>query len=218
MPAPWRSETRRSVASGPDLRVRVGSHRGPKQWPASARSSTPHVRRSSRSSPRGFSDHAETLGLIGAAISYAGRGVTVEELEQRFVRDVERGTTGAGPHLRDVSITAGSRDLRAYGSQGEQRVAVLALVLAEAAVLAEERGEAPLLLLDDVLSELDDRREGLARGGASDGRTGIHHGDVAAVSPAREPRSGTRDRRDSGPGSSTVSSPGKRSRLPETAR
>ena len=118
----------------------------------------------------GFSNHAETLGLIGAAISYAGRGVTVEELEQRFVRDVERGTTGAGPHLRDVSITAGSRDLRAFGSQGEQRVAVLALVLAEAAVLAEERGEAPLLLLDDVLSELDDRRKaslvaGLPTGG-----------------------------------------------------
>jgi DNA replication and repair protein RecF len=71
---------------------------------------------------------------------------------------VERGTTGLGPHLRDAAISAAGRDLRSYGSQGEQRTAVLALVLAEAELLAERRGEPPLLLLDDVFSELDTTR------------------------------------------------------------
>jgi DNA replication and repair protein RecF len=57
-----------------------------------------------------------------------------------------------------VDVRAGDRELRAFGSQGEQRTAVLALVLAEAELLAERRGSPPLLLLDDVLSELDRSR------------------------------------------------------------
>ncbi|MBA2536293.1 MAG: DNA replication and repair protein RecF, partial [Actinobacteria bacterium] len=63
--------------------------------------------------------------------------------------------TGLGPHLRDIEVAAGDRDLRRFGSQGEQRTAVLALVLAEGDLVAERRGSPPLLLLDDVLSELD---------------------------------------------------------------
>ena len=82
----------------------------------------------------------------------------MELLEARLERDLDRGATGLGPHLDDVSIAAGSRDLRSFGSQGEQRTAVLALLLAEAALIEERRGEAPLLLLDDVLSELDPGR------------------------------------------------------------
>ncbi len=54
-----------------------------------------------------------------------------------------------------MEIRADTRDLRSFGSQGEQRTAVLALVLAEAEVLEERRGSPPLLLLDDVFSELD---------------------------------------------------------------
>ena len=53
---------------------------------------------------------------------------------------------------------AGERDLRAFGSQGEQRLAVLSLLLAEAELVSEQRGFPPLLLLDDVLSELDPER------------------------------------------------------------
>ncbi len=106
----------------------------------------------------GFGDHAAALGLTEAEIAYVEEGLTVEALEARLDRDVERGTTGLGPHLRDAPITAGGRDLRAFGSQGEQRTAVLALVLAEAELLADRRGEAPLLLLDDVFSELDSTR------------------------------------------------------------
>jgi DNA replication and repair protein RecF len=106
----------------------------------------------------GFADRAELLGLAGAALSYEERGLSVRELERRLDRDLERGTTGLGPHLRDVTIRAADRDLRSFGSQGEQRTAVLALLLAEALVLADRRGTPPLLLLDDVLSELDARR------------------------------------------------------------
>jgi DNA replication and repair protein RecF len=93
-------------------------------------------------------------------LAYDGAGLTVEELEARLPRDLERAITGAGPHLRDASITAGGRELRGFGSQGEQRTAVLAIVLAEAELLAERRGDPPLLLLDDVFSELDTERRG----------------------------------------------------------
>jgi len=80
-------------------------------------------------------------------------------LAARRGRDAERAATGAGPHLDDLSLSEDGRDLRLYGSQGEQRRALLALILAEADVLAAERAEPPLLLLDDVTGELDaDRR------------------------------------------------------------
>jgi DNA replication and repair protein RecF len=107
---------------------------------------------------RGFAEIGEDLGLTSARMTYEGEPPTVEALEGRLDRDLERGTTGLGPHLRDVTIRAADRDLRSFGSQGEQRTAVLALLLAEALVLADRRGTPPLLLLDDVLSELDARR------------------------------------------------------------
>jgi DNA replication and repair protein RecF len=73
---------------------------------------------------------------------------------------VERAVTGVGPHLDDVSLSERAREVRDYGSQGEQRTAVLALLLAEADLLGEARGARPILLLDDVLSELDEGRRG----------------------------------------------------------
>ena len=120
-------------------------------------------------SPR-FAESAGELGLAGAGIAYDPSSVTADVLEERFAADLERGLTGVGPHHDEVRITAGERELRTHGSQGEQRVAVLALLLAEAELLAERRGVPPLLLLDDVLSELDgDRRAALVeriRGGS----------------------------------------------------
>jgi DNA replication and repair protein RecF len=118
-----------------------------------------------------FATRAAELGLEDARLEYAVKPPTVEALESREHRDVERGATGLGPHLDEIGILAGSRDLRSFGSQGEQRVAVLALLLADSDVLASRTGVAPLLLLDDVLSELDaGRRKALAGGLPADGQ------------------------------------------------
>jgi DNA replication and repair protein RecF len=111
----------------------------------------------------GFTERAESLGLADGSLAYEGEPPTAEALELRVERDLERGSTGLGPHLADVAIRSGARELRFYGSQGEQRLAVLALLLAEADAIAERRSTPPLLLLDDVLSELDgERRTALA--------------------------------------------------------
>jgi DNA replication and repair protein RecF len=130
----------------------------------------------------GFAEHAALLGLADGRLAYDADPLTPEDLEARLERDLERGTTGAGPHLRDVSITAGARDLRSYGSQGEQRTAVLGLLLAEAAALAELRGAPPLLLLDDVLSELDVvRRRALLDALPTGGQTLVSATSVSAL-------------------------------------
>jgi DNA replication and repair protein RecF len=105
-----------------------------------------------------FAERAGELGLPEASLEYTGEPPTVAALEARLERDVERAATGLGPHLDDVSVRSGDRDLRTFGSQGEQRLAVLSLLLAEAEVISEQRGVPPLVLLDDVLSELDAAR------------------------------------------------------------
>jgi DNA replication and repair protein RecF len=105
-----------------------------------------------------FAERAGELGLPGAGLDYVGEPPTPAALEARFERDLERGVTGLGPHLDDIAIRSDGRDLRSFGSQGEQRLAVLSLLLAEAEVIAEQRGTPPLVLLDDVLSELDASR------------------------------------------------------------
>jgi len=119
----------------------------------------------------GFAARLEELGVPVGRLSYVGEEPTVTALEARLERDGERAATGLGPHLHDVTIAAGDRELRSFGSQGEQRLAVLALLLAEAELLTG-RGEPPLLLLDDVLSELDPgRRSTLAARIAAMGQT-----------------------------------------------
>ena len=105
-----------------------------------------------------FAERAGELGLDGGALVYEAEAPTVESLESRYTRDLERGFTGAGPHLDEIGIVAAARDLRTFGSQGEQRLAVLSLLLAEAELIVERQGAPPLLLLDDVLSELDPER------------------------------------------------------------
>jgi DNA replication and repair protein RecF len=110
------------------------------------------------------------LGLDGdAAVFYRPRSRAthpdelVAELAQRVDGDLERGFTGHGPHRDDVATVRDGRELRAYGSQGQQRLALLSLLLAEREVIASRRHAAPLMLLDDVMSELDqDRRCALA--------------------------------------------------------
>jgi DNA replication and repair protein RecF len=114
-----------------------------------------------------FARHAEALGLEGgAALAYRPRSKASDadglaaELAERTPGDLERGFTGHGPHRDDLSLKRAGRELRSYGSRGQQRLGLLALLLAEREVLAESRGSAPLLLLDDVMSELDATRRG----------------------------------------------------------
>ena len=119
-----------------------------------------------------FVECAYELGLAGGELRYDADPPTAEALEARLDDDLDRGTTGLGPHLHDIEIRADDRDLRRFGSQGEQRLAVLSLILAEAALLAERGPAPPLLLLDDVLSELDEgRRAALAERLAGPGQT-----------------------------------------------
>ena len=80
-------------------------------------------------------------------------------LRERRRADIETGVNGVGPHRDDLCIRIGGLPARTYASQGQQRTAALALKLAEAELLGEVVGEPPVLLLDDVLSELDPARQ-----------------------------------------------------------
>jgi len=122
-----------------------------------------------------FTARAEELGLDGdPAVAYRPRSKAPDadalaaELAERRAQDVERGFTGHGPHRDDLLLTREGRELRAYGSQGQQRLGLLALLLAEREAIAATREATPVMLLDDVMSELDrDRRArlvGLLRG------------------------------------------------------
>jgi len=114
-----------------------------------------------------FETHAEALGLEGRAeLAYRPRSragseeALAAEQAERTDGDVERGFTGHGPHRDDLALRREGRELRAYGSRGQVRLALLALLLAEREELAAERGAPPLMLLDDVMSELDAARRG----------------------------------------------------------
>jgi DNA replication and repair protein RecF len=135
-----------------------------------------------------FAAAADELGLPEAELRYIGDPPTAAALEARFERDLDRGVTSLGPHLDDVLVASAGRDLRSFGSQGEQRLAVLALLLAETELLLDRQGVPPLLLLDDVLSELDpERRRILAGRVAAFGQTLVTATDAAVlpVEPAQ---------------------------------
>jgi DNA replication and repair protein RecF len=78
-----------------------------------------------------------------------------DELARRRTQDLGRAYTSYGPHLDEVELSLGERPLRRFGSQGQQRVGLLALLFAERSALLAAGRPAPLLLLDDVMSELD---------------------------------------------------------------
>jgi DNA replication and repair protein RecF len=85
-------------------------------------------------------------------------GAFAARLRELAAQERARQMSLAGPHRDDLDLQLDGRSLAAYGSQGQQRTAVLALKVAEYSVMHERSGEAPLLLLDDVLSELDPQR------------------------------------------------------------
>lgn len=88
----------------------------------------------------------------------------LERLDARLARDVERGFTSVGPHADDLDIVLGGKPARAYASQGQCRALVLAWKVAEIENLQQHNGFLPLLLLDDVSSELDPERNAFLMG------------------------------------------------------
>jgi DNA replication and repair protein RecF len=136
-----------------------------------------------------FSQRASQLGLTGAAsLEYRPRSRAadedefVAELQARLAGDLERGFSTHGPHRDELALLRDGRELRLYGSQGEQRLALLALLLAERTVLADQRQRTPVMLLDDVMSELDaERRELLSGELSSGGQSVIATTDLAHV-------------------------------------
>jgi DNA replication and repair protein RecF len=105
------------------------------------------------------------IGLDGdPAVSYRPRSRATDaetleaELAERLESDLERGFSGHGPHRDDLGLARTGRELRAYGSQGQQRLGLLGLLLAEREAIAARRQMPPVMLLDDVMSELDQSR------------------------------------------------------------
>ena len=136
-----------------------------------------------------FASRAADLGLsVPATVTYRPRSKASdadgleEELRERLPSDLERGFTTHGPHRDDLLLKAADKDLRRYGSQGQQRLALLSLLLSERDAMADAHGELPVLLLDDVMSELDpDRRRSLLDLLVSTGQTLITTADEGAL-------------------------------------
>lgn len=118
-----------------------------------------------------LTDGAEALS-IGFESGYPEEEVEIKnqlvrELQSAYERDLKLGFTTIGPHRDDVKIEIGGVDARGYASQGQTRTAALSLKLAELEIFGEISGEPPILILDDVMSELDlaRRRKLLSRTG-----------------------------------------------------
>ena len=117
----------------------------------------------------GITDGKERLSLHYVSTSPIAAGMDQREalqlmlaaLEEVFEREKMRGSTLIGPHRDDFSLRINGVDVQTFGSQGQQRTAALSLKLAEIELIKEEVGEYPILLLDDVLSELDEHRQTL---------------------------------------------------------
>ena len=116
--------------------------------------------------------HAEIGAGERLEIRYEGPPQDLAEaVHNSLAEDLRRGSTSVGPHRDDVRVLLDGQDARSYGSQGQQRTAVVSMKLAEAALMARRTGEPPVLLLDDVLSELDgERRAALLKEVAGDGQ------------------------------------------------
>lgn len=102
----------------------------------------------------------------------------IKKLEASFCRELEQGCTLYGPHRDDFEIYINDKEAKSFGSQGQQRSAVLSLKLAQADLLYEEYGEYPVLLLDDIMSELDKERRAYLAGRIPDKQVFITCTDI----------------------------------------
>ena len=113
-----------------------------------------------------FTDEKEELLLRYKTISFAKNKESIEDIylnllkryENSTIDDIFRGSTSIGPHRDDIDIFLNGQNIKNYASQGQQLSVVLSLKLAELEIIKNERKEKPVLLLDDVMSELDEKR------------------------------------------------------------
>ncbi len=111
---------------------------------------------------RGISSQSETLRLVYqkgiSPIEEASSQNILQQLRQSRPADISAAATLVGPHRDDMAFFIGENDVRFFGSQGQQRSCVLSLKLAESIIIEEAAGQRPIILLDDVMSELDSSR------------------------------------------------------------
>lgn len=129
--------------------------------------------------------HSEIGGGERLEIEYLGPPEDLAAaVHNSLADDLRRGSTSVGPHRDDLRVLLDGQDARGYASQGQQRTAVVSLKLAEAELVARRTGERPVLLLDDVLSELDlERRGALLRQVGNGGQVVITSVDVGPFPP-----------------------------------
>ncbi len=129
--------------------------------------------------------HSEIGGGEHLEIDYLGPPEDMAAaVHNSLAEDLRKGSTSIGPHHDDLRLLLDGQDARGYGSQGQQRTAVVSLKLAEAELVARRTGERPVLLLDDVLSELDlERRGALLRHVGGGGQVVITSVDVGSFPP-----------------------------------
>jgi DNA replication and repair protein RecF len=120
--------------------------------------------------PEAARGHAEIAAGERLSIKYEGPPENLAQaVNNSLAEDLRRGTTSVGPHRDDLLVLLDGQEARSYGSQGQQRTAVVSLKLAEAALIERRTGERPVLLLDDVLSELDGERRAALLGEVAGG-------------------------------------------------
>jgi DNA replication and repair protein RecF len=115
----------------------------------------------------GISRELETLNIVYKPSLEVLESSDLSKMKEDYIskfreitkREIDRGTTLLGPHRDDLEFLVNEKNVQTYGSQGQQRTTALSLKLAEIELIHEEVGEYPILLLDDVLSELDDFRQ-----------------------------------------------------------
>jgi len=109
-----------------------------------------------------ITDNKESLSIKYQGINLSSVSAIRDKLYNSYKtnlrRDFDFGYTTIGPHRDDIEISVNGIDVRSFGSQGQQRLATLSIKVAELALFEDKLGDKPILLLDDVLSELDSKR------------------------------------------------------------
>lgn len=129
----------------------------------------------------GLSGGREEIGFLYTAKNISGGETLRDALKRQQKEDIMTGATSVGPHRDDIDIKINGASARMFGSQGQQRSCALAMKLAEASVISAEKNEQPIMLLDDVMSELDESRQDYILNHIKSGQVFITCCDPASV-------------------------------------